>query len=505
MMPGSSAGRWSIALPDGSYPVVVVMGDAVSRDQTNTITVNGVELDDPTPAERGPNGYEQGAFDGYATQATVSDGVLAIAPVRGLARDPKLCFVEIGPRGSTIDDATRERVAQTVRRMTAATASRRTRPSVAREFVHGGYVDEPLLMQEGTSARYLHANHLYSIAAVTDASGAVLERYRYDAYGERTVLAPDGVTPRTTSAVGVGRGFTGRDHDAETGLVQFRARMYDASLGRFLGRDPLRYHDGYSQYAAWFVPDGVDPSGMAEVDCSCGCKDMRDLKDQINDMVRKAIAQAKKDGKDPGGEVARQFGGNPVGALEKWAEKQPDKKSVKVGDSKYKGAESAGGVMGAIFNFYGLNSCVLVCGECIGTDKLGHFIAQGREYFDIEKKGAGYGAGYGTWLEGKSTGDKALDQALTDAGVTQGGFGLATTGVFSNADLAANAAGMQMYNDLAAGKDFDICNYVNGKWDEEKNPNEYSPDLDKIVKANQAAAAAAAAAAGATGGKGGKE
>lgn len=39
---------------------------------------------------------------------------------------------------------------------------------------------------------YLHRDHRYSVSAVTDSSGAVVERYTYDAYGKVTVRNADG-------------------------------------------------------------------------------------------------------------------------------------------------------------------------------------------------------------------------------------------------------------------------------------------------------------------------
>ena len=56
--------------------------------------------------------------------------------------------------------------------------------------------------------------------------------------------------------------YTGRREDLETGLLFFRARFYSAQLGRFISRDPLGFVDGMSLYRAYFVPDGVDPSGL---------------------------------------------------------------------------------------------------------------------------------------------------------------------------------------------------------------------------------------------------
>ena len=52
------------------------------------------------------------------------------------------------------------------------------------------------------------------MAALTDADGNVVERYRYDAYGDMTEEDVDGDGMLTGSPYG----FTGRRYDAETGL-----------------------------------------------------------------------------------------------------------------------------------------------------------------------------------------------------------------------------------------------------------------------------------------------
>lgn len=290
--PSTTAGVWEIALPNGSYPVVVMMGDPLSTLQTNNVTVEGTAFTDPDPSASA--GYTAGDFDGYATTVTVSDGALTITVGSG-ADDPKICFVEIGPEGTSVDAAVTTRLNDLVARATDATWEMPGPTNAAREYVYGSYVDESLLYVNGSTKYYVSANHLYSPAALTDAAGAVAERYRYDAYGKRAVMNGAGVAiPGST--VGFQRGFTGYQLDAETVLYYARNRMYDPGLGRFVSRDPgltpmskgapiavmpgtrnteqLRgyliqkpyagrgYHDGMGLYAGYFAPNYLDPTGL---------------------------------------------------------------------------------------------------------------------------------------------------------------------------------------------------------------------------------------------------
>ena len=134
-----------------------------------------------------------------------------------------------------------------------------------RNFVYASYVDEPVALavpdgSGGTDVSYYHSNHLYSVAALTDDTGVVLERYGYGPYGDSVVYDASG-SVIAESTVGNPYRFTGRRLDGETGLSYFRARYMDHEMGRFVGRDPLGYVDGMSTYTGYFVPNGVDPTG----------------------------------------------------------------------------------------------------------------------------------------------------------------------------------------------------------------------------------------------------
>jgi RHS repeat-associated protein len=63
-------------------------------------------------------------------------------------------------------------------------------------------------------------------------------------------------------------GFAAGMGDADTGLVRFGARDYDSSVGRWLNKDPIRFHgDGANMYV--YVDNepvnGVDPTGLLSI------------------------------------------------------------------------------------------------------------------------------------------------------------------------------------------------------------------------------------------------
>jgi RHS repeat-associated protein len=133
-----------------------------------------------------------------------------------------------------------------------------------RQYVYGRGVDEVLQLRNAANEDfYYHDNSIGSIAAISDTTGSIVERYRYNAYGETTVLSGDGLIELTSSSIGNAYGFTGRRLDTETGFYYYRARFYSPERGRFVQRDPLGYADGMGVYA--YVGNNpvnfIDPSG----------------------------------------------------------------------------------------------------------------------------------------------------------------------------------------------------------------------------------------------------
>jgi len=82
-----------------------------------------------------------------------------------------------------------------------------------------------------------------SVRAIADDSGAVLSQTDYSSFGE--------IISQTNPEKADQFGFTGRELDAETDLYYFRARAYDANLGRFISQDPIGFGAGDVSLSAY--------------------------------------------------------------------------------------------------------------------------------------------------------------------------------------------------------------------------------------------------------------
>jgi RHS repeat-associated protein len=96
----------------------------------------------------------------------------------------------------------------------------------------------------------------FSPAAITDATGAVIERYSFSAFGVRRILAPDW-TARTTSESVFEFGFQGQFLDTESGLINYGYRYFTPHLGRWTCKDPIEEQGGPNLYG-FLMNDGVN-------------------------------------------------------------------------------------------------------------------------------------------------------------------------------------------------------------------------------------------------------
>jgi RHS repeat-associated protein len=139
--------------------------------------------------------------------------------------------------------------------------SERVSTGVTVEYFHPpAGIDEPLGKRDNLGAtRFYVSDHLGSVAEITEPSGAVVTRRLYDPFG--TLLSGDAER---------GYAFTGREWEPETSLHYYRARYYDARLGRFLSMDPAGAAGGTNPYR--YVENNplthFDPTGrLVEVRC----------------------------------------------------------------------------------------------------------------------------------------------------------------------------------------------------------------------------------------------
>jgi RHS repeat-associated protein len=107
--------------------------------------------------------------------------------------------------------------------------------------VYGKGIDE-ILMRTDTTANsgqpfYYQQNHEGSVTHLTDASGTVIEKYRYDVFGAPTAYDGNG-NVLTGTAYNNRFLFTGREYRWAYGFYEYRARAYHPTVGRFMSEDP---------------------------------------------------------------------------------------------------------------------------------------------------------------------------------------------------------------------------------------------------------------------------
>jgi len=146
--------------------------------------------------------------------------------------------------------------------------------SADRQFVWGLRHVDDLVLRDGfspssvfgppSSSERLYAIHdTMHVTGITDASGAVQERYGYDAFGNTRVLSPN-FTLLTSSAFDWETRFRGYRWDSESGLYHVRHRYLHGGLGRWLSRDPIEVDEVFNLYGYVFNSplNWLDRSGL---------------------------------------------------------------------------------------------------------------------------------------------------------------------------------------------------------------------------------------------------
>jgi RHS repeat-associated protein len=138
--------------------------------------------------------------------------------------------------------------------------------SASRNYVHGARVDE--IVKQITPSnwweRYFHYDARGHCTLQTDAGGGVVEQYEYDAFGQPYFY--DGAGNNIGYSPWGNRFlFTGREYLSELKLYDYRNRLYQPELGRFLQPDPKEFAAGDYNLYRYCHNDPVnksDPMGL---------------------------------------------------------------------------------------------------------------------------------------------------------------------------------------------------------------------------------------------------
>jgi hypothetical protein len=218
---------------------------------------------------------------------------------------------------------------------------------------------------------------------------------------------------------------------------------------------------------------------------------IRDSTELLNARVNLSIENAISNWTGPRNDnkfanvIYHDIGGHHwVDKIERWAMNSDEVEHLQPSrrDSIYQGHPFWATRVAAVF---GVGPTIKVNGQLIGSDKLGHFLSQGRKF-------------YRRYMKSLDESQAAEHSAYTERAL----FGQMTTGVYSNADLVANYEGFLFYlslfeDDVVPGKkailtweedhwviqrSFTWADHVNEYWDEALNINHYDRLLQPHMK-----------------------
>lgn len=107
--------------------------------------------------------------------------------------------------------------------------------------VYGKGIDEIVMRYDPSFnpavTYYYQQDHEGSVTHLLNASGNVIESYKYDAFGAPVIYDAND-TQRSSSAYSNRFQFTGREYANLFGFYEYRARAYHPTIGRFMSEDP---------------------------------------------------------------------------------------------------------------------------------------------------------------------------------------------------------------------------------------------------------------------------
>ncbi len=104
----------------------------------------------------------------------------------------------------------------------------------------GNAISEGQVLSDRIGSVYFVKDHVNSVTEILDASGNIIQKYEYSAFGMIKSIknSANQVVNFQDAPIRTSFTFTGREYEPETKTYHFRARQYDPSIGRFLQQDP---------------------------------------------------------------------------------------------------------------------------------------------------------------------------------------------------------------------------------------------------------------------------
>ncbi len=137
-------------------------------------------------------------------------------------------------------------------------ASTSVGPLITKYYYHGG---KRVAMRQGGVVQYLHGDHLGSTSLTTDESGAMVARQLYHPYG---------TTRYSEGTLATDFGFMGQRNVAGIGLMDYNARFYAPTLGRFISADTIVPNPTNPQLLNRYSYAGNNPILYNDPDGHCG-------------------------------------------------------------------------------------------------------------------------------------------------------------------------------------------------------------------------------------------
>ena len=174
-------------------------GNLVSQTSATAATTYDWDFENRLLSATGPSGVTQFAYDadGHRVERRAVDGVTQfLVDAHNLTRLPQVLEERDGVGG------------------------------LRARYTYG---TDLLAMTQGAATSFYQYDGLGSTRILTDATGRVTDTYNYEAYGNLAASTGSTANPYR---------FAGEQFEPSVGFYNLRARNYDTTVGRFLGRDP---------------------------------------------------------------------------------------------------------------------------------------------------------------------------------------------------------------------------------------------------------------------------